>query len=156
MSQKADAEDLDVAQADIQIPHKVAAGKCHYQAAGAGISPHTTLPVHLRALIVGDADPEGQGVNKSRLEERDNVDIPVDAGALVELRVDGREQACRQPGRDDGVCHMVEQHGKQQLVDVQRQSLEGHVVGEGLDGLLQGRGGLEREGIEHAGEMGEV
>lgn len=58
--------------------------------------------------------------------------VPVQLRALVEVRVDGREEAGGEEGRDVGAGEVVEEGGEEEFVDVEGEGGEGEVCCEGL------------------------
>lgn len=151
MRQHAGPEDVDVARADAQVPDEVAAGEGLDHAAGARVAEDALPVLHLAALLVDVGHPQRQRVDQRRLEDADDVDVPVDAGAPVEGRVRAREQAPRDEGRGVRLDRLVPESRDEHLMDVQRQRVKVQPLGEGDDGLRQQRDWRDRERVEHGG-----
>lgn len=92
MEQHPDAEYLQVNRADDQIIRKVPRCQSEDESAAAGISVNALLGGHGFALVVSEHDPQGHGVDHGALDEGDDMNIPVDLCAAVELIVVLREQ----------------------------------------------------------------
>jgi hypothetical protein len=149
VGEEAKAKDVEVEQGDAQVPDEVARREGLDQAAGTRVPPDALLVVHGLALLVGEHDPQGQGVDQQGLDERDDVGVPVGLLGAVVGRVELGEEAGREHGRDDDLDEGVEQGGADDLVDVQRQGGHGEPLGQGLDGLAQRRDGRNRERVAH-------
>ncbi len=151
VGQEADAKDVKVEDGDAQVPDKVARCEGLDQAAAASVAPDALLLVHGTALLVGEHDPQGQAVDQQGLEERNDVGVPVGLLGAVVGRVELREQASREHGRDDNLDEGVEEGRTDDLVDVQGEGRHAEQIGQGLDGPAQRRDGRERERIAHVG-----
>lgn len=114
-------EDVDVPCAHEQIPHEVATSQTLEEAQGAVVAPDLASPVHVVAIRVVVHDPQSGRVDEQALCHGDDVHIPVEARTVVEGAVGLGEEAAGQGGRDHGVDGLVEDYGKEDLVDVQGQ-----------------------------------
>lgn len=148
------AEDVHVSRAHVQIPKEVSKRETLQQTAHAIIAPDSLLPVVVAApglaLFVEEDDIQAEGVDQAALHERDDMHIPANASATVEVRVGLRAEAGREDGRDDVRDEDVEGEGKQDLVGVQRKRRQAEEVGDMLESSRQGCGSLDGVWIEHA------
>lgn len=119
MQQHAHTEDAEISRGDHQVPEEIAGGQTLQEAAGTIIAPYAAGPIHVGTLLVVEYEVQGEGVDDERLGERDNMDVPVQTGALVKLGIDGREETSRDPGGDGGEEELVEGKGEDYLVDVE-------------------------------------
>lgn len=115
------AEDVDVPCAHEQIPHEVATSQTLKEAQGAIVAPDLASPVHVIAVCVVVHDPQSGRVDEQALDHGNDMYIPVEARTVVEGAVSLREEAVGQSGRDYSVDGLVEDYGKEDLVDVQGQ-----------------------------------
>lgn len=140
MREHAPAENVHISRAHVQIPQEVSKRKALQKTAHAIVAPDPLLPVVIAApglaLLIKEDDVQAQGVDQAALGERDDVHIPADAGAAVEIGVGLRAQAGGEDGRDDVGDEDVEAECEQDLVCVQRQRGQAEEVGDVLEGRL--------------------
>ena len=135
VGQHAQAEDVDVLHGDEQVPQEVSAGKCLDQTASTGVAMHLGQPVHLAPLVIVPHDPQGKHADESALDEGHDVHIPVELCAGIEAGVYAGEEEAREDWRDEDVDGVVENEGEEDFVDVQREGVEGEIVGDGFGAL---------------------
>lgn len=108
MEQHADTEHAEVHRADDEIIYEIPHGHGSHQSAATRVPVDALAGIHGLALLVGKHDPQGQGVDGDALNERDNMNVPVELGALVQLRVvtgeEDRGEAWRQHRVDELVA----------------------------------------------------
>lgn len=134
-----------------QIPQEVPRRQALNHPTTPRIAIHALHRPHSLALLIHRHDPQRRGIDAAALDQRDDVHVPVEAGARVEGRVDGGEEVVGEPGGEERLDGLVEEEGEGDLVDVVGQGGEGEEVGErgGEGGEEGGRGG---EGVEHGGK----
>lgn len=103
------AEDAHIPARDHQIPQEVPSSQALNHATPARVAVHALHGAHVHALLVHVHDPQRGGIDGARLHERDDVHVPVDLRAPVELRVDGWEEVAGYQGGDDGLDELVEE-----------------------------------------------
>ena len=108
-----------VRRADEHVPEEVSRRERLHHARRAGVAPHAGAPVHALAVAVRVHHPQREAVDEHRLQQRDDVHIPVVARSRRELRVDGGEEARREERREDAVGEGVDAEGGEDLVRVQ-------------------------------------
>ena len=73
--------------------------------------------------------------------------VPVQARTLVEVRIRFRKEASRQTRGEERADERVEKAGKENLVDVVRESVQRVAACEGLDELDEGLRGADGEWV---------
>lgn len=95
MRQHTPPKDLNVPRRNRKIPDKIPLGKRLHEPASTIIPPYPLLPVHLLALLIVPDQIQRKDADDGTLEQRDDVYIPVDARALVEVGIGARAQQGR-------------------------------------------------------------
>lgn len=153
MREHSHAEDLDVPRAHVQVPKEVSQCKALQQSGHAIIAPDSLLPVvgiaPSLALLIEEDHVQAESVDEATLHERDDVHIPADPGAAVELPVSLRAETVGDERRDDVGDEGVETKSEENLVGVQRKGGQSAQVGDVLEGRSHGDGRLNWVGIEH-------
>lgn len=141
MCQYSRSEYLVISRRDHQVPQEIPTGESLYQPARARVPVHpfnSTVP-HLISLVIGENDPQSQHVDDTRLQQRDDVYVPVYSRAPGEVVVYRRNEEAREDGRDERLDSLVECKGKKYLVDMVGQCEEREPVGKGYGECVQGR-----------------
>lgn len=107
MEQHADAEHAEVHRADDEIIDEVSHGHGSHQSAATCISVDALAGGHGLAFLVGEHDPQGQDADGDALDQRDNVDVPVELGALIEMGIVAGEEDRREPWGQHRVDELV-------------------------------------------------
>lgn len=94
MEQHPDSKDVQVYRTDDQIVDEVSGCQCLYQTAASCISVHSFPRIHGLPLLVGEHDPESYHIDQYALHQRDDMNIPIQLGPGIELRIDAGKEAC--------------------------------------------------------------
>lgn len=153
MREHSDTEDMDVSRTHVQVPQEIPQRKALQQSGNAIVAPDSLFPI-VRvtpglALLIEEDDIQTQGVDEAALHERDDVHIPADPSAGVEVSVGLRTEVVRDEGRNDVGDEDVEAKSKEDLVGVQGKCWQAASVGEVLDGGAQGCGRPDGVRVEH-------
>lgn len=108
MEQHADAKDVDMSDADDQVPQEIACRHGLNQATGSRISIHSLDRCHVLPLLVDKYHPQRQDRDEGTLREGDDMDIPAELRALREIRIKLWEKPGRDPGCDNGLDELVQ------------------------------------------------
>lgn len=155
MSPEPQTEDLEVHGADHQVPEEISDTKGLSKANGSGVPIYSLDCVHTFSLFVEDDNPERQGVDNERLDQRYDMDIPVDTSASVELRIMVRKQACGYGGRGNRLDKLVQGDGKEDFMNMVWKRGKVQKRGERL--CDRGEGSWRRgNGVEHFGGLFEL
>lgn len=87
-------KDTEMSCTNDQIPEEVACRESLNKPAGTGVPVHAfhgAVP-HVVALLICEHYPQRQRVDEARLDERNNMYVPIDAGATGKLSVDVWEE----------------------------------------------------------------
>lgn len=104
-----------------QIPQEIACCEALDHAPSAIVAPDPLLPRHAPPLFIHPHHPERQAIHENTLHHGDDMDIPVQARAPGQSRVDAREEIGGEHRGDDGADELVGQGRQQELVDVKWQ-----------------------------------
>jgi len=118
MRKHAQTKNWEMLECDHQVPEKVSHCKALDQAGCSSVTPHLLFPTHVLPLIVREHDIEGEGIDQRRLDERNNMNIPVQLGSLIEALIDRAEEIAGEGGRNVPVDDMVKSERNRDLVDV--------------------------------------
>lgn len=88
MEEHSYAKYLHIDSADDQIVHKVSRRKSQDEPASTGISIHTLRRGHRFPLLVCEHHPEGEGVDQGALDQRNDMDVPVELGTAIEIIIE--------------------------------------------------------------------
>lgn len=132
MCQHSKAKDVDMLHRDEQVPQKVSSSEGLDQSSGTGIAMDLARPVHLVPVFIFGHDPQCEHADDGALHKRYDVHIPIKLGAGIETAVYAREDGAREGGSNKDVDGIVQGKSEEDFVDVQRESLERDVVGEGF------------------------
>ena len=151
MRPHAQSEDSQIATRHHQIPQEIPRREALDHTTAPGVAVDTLRRAHGSPLLVNPHDPQGGGIDAAALHEGDDVHVPVDAGAAVQVWVDAREQRGGEPRREHGLHEFVEEEGQDYLVDVVGEGGEGEGLGDRCtNGGEPGR--WSGNGIEHVGD----
>ena len=92
MRQHTPPKDGHISRRHHHVPEEVTRRETLHQPCRARIPPDPTSPVGIPPLLVPPDDPQGDGVDEYRLDERDGMDVPIDLGATVEVGVSVGEE----------------------------------------------------------------
>lgn len=112
MEEHADTEHPDMYGAHDQVVDEVSDAKGLDQATGTSISENALCGGHGPALLIDVHNPQRGGIDDDALNERDDMDIPVQLGAAAQLGIGLRKEDRRQPRRDERVDDLVKDKGE--------------------------------------------
>lgn len=139
MSEHAQAEDIHVGNCDEEIPEEVTSRQGLNHGDSTRVAIDTLLLIHVPAFVIGEHDPEREGIDGSTLDKRDHMDIPVQFLCPRQAVVLDRNHQVRDHRGNDDMNKVVDGGHNEDLVDVKRQGRERKVVGQRLHRLGQGR-----------------
>lgn len=150
MEQQANTEHIDMNDANNQVIDEVSNSKCLDQTASTCVAEDTLTSRHLAALGISEHDPQRSDVDQNTLDQRNDMNIPVELGPGIQLGVVLREEDRRQPWRQERVDELVKGEGDNNFMDVVREGWAAQREGIGLDQVPQPcwRGA---EGVQHRG-----
>lgn len=118
MEKHTNTEHAHVYDTDDQIVNEISNSKSLDQAAGTCVCEDPLAGGHLAALGVRVHNPQSGDRDDHALNERDNMDVPVQLGPRFEGVVRLREEDRREPRRDDCMDDGIEYEGAYDLMDV--------------------------------------
>jgi hypothetical protein len=82
MKQHTKPEQIDVQCTDDQVINKITRSKSLYEPIRTGISMHPLIDIHPFPFFIRKHDPERYDIDENTLHKRDDVDVPIQAGAF--------------------------------------------------------------------------
>lgn len=136
--------------ADNQVIDEISNSKRLDQTTSTCVAEDTLTSRHLTALCINENDTQRSNVDKNTLDQRNDMDIPVEFGPRTQLGVVLREKDRRQPWRQERVDELVKGEGEEDFMDVFGESWTAEAESIRLDQVPQPcwRGA---EGVEHRG-----
>lgn len=151
MEQQADAEHIHMDDADNQVVDEVSNSQRLNQATGTSVSKDTLTSRHFIALCINEHNPQCSNVDKNTLNQRNDMDIPVESSPSIQLGIVVREEDRRQPWRQDRVDELVKGEGENHFMDVLGEGWTAQAESERLGEAPQPCW-RRPEGVEHRGD----
>ena len=101
-----------------QVPQEITSRKTLNHPSRASVPPNPLLPSHPLPLLISEHDPQRSYGDEDGLEQRDDMDIPVEFGSRVELGVGSGEETSRDVWREVRVDQRVGERREEELVDM--------------------------------------